>query len=258
LAASLPPGGLTAATREVIERLARSPQRVPIQDKESGRAIEVVIGKEDVLDAIRYPVDGDNTRLNLEQWPRFILELHGGDYRYLAALALGDRRPGSGTDLMPLLVDQSLGISAARDARLRRAAQISPLEDVNLYYRLTRTLSPAWDVGDDFRSDFKISAPVLLLQGDVDFSTPLENAQHLRRFLANGHLLEVQGGGTHSITDDAIRLLPDVRAKVREFLAAPTNELPVKLRSMPAAVQLPALQFAVPGPRSLYDEWLAK
>ena len=95
----IPPGGLSEAVKTIIGRLEANHQRVVITDPATGANVAVTIGAQDLIDNLLYPAStGLTFRDNLIRWPRFVLELYSGDYRYLAALAFQERmshgRPG--------------------------------------------------------------------------------------------------------------------------------------------------------------------
>jgi len=107
-------------------------------------------------------------------------------------------------------------------------------------------------------ADFDIQIPVVLVQGDVDFSTPLENAVHAKRFLRNGRLVLVEGGGTHSVQKEIFKFAPEVKTALQRFLTLDLDPMPADLfAGLPERVKLPPPAFeALEGP-SLYERWLA-
>lgn len=99
--------------------------------------------------------------------------------------------------------------------------------------------------------------PTVLLQGDLDLSTPLENALHLRKFLTRGHFVVVEGG-THTVDDEVALMLPEVKAALQRFLTADLNDSSLRqiFTDLPerATVSMPTFE-TLAGP-SLYDRWL--
>lgn len=261
LAGALADDALMDIYRRVLGRLEQAPERVTITDRRTRTPVEVVLGPDDLRRALPYPVPGTR-REGVESLPRFLLELDRGDYRYLAALAHHDRRPRKASILLSL-VDNALGITAERDARLRNEEAARWLGDVNAHYTATRDLTPTADVGDDFRADFDLHIPVLMVQGDLDLSTPLENALLQAPYLRQGQVLTVEGG-THSVRNEL--LLPEETGApagagmaMLEFLAPTTPADPVRqLREFPQRVPLARFNFQTPQATSLYDEWLRK
>ena len=247
---------LTAIYQRVAQRLERQPQLVEIADPHSGLPVQVKIDAED-LRRVLYPLSG-SLRRNAEAWPRFLLELDRGDYRYLATLALR-QRDADEQRLMGLLIDNSLGITAKRDAALRREPASRWLGDVNAGYTNTRDLTPTANVGDDFRADFDLHIPALLIQGDTDLSTPMENALSQKPHLKNGRLVIVEGG-THQVraevlTPSLMAAAPGFGDAFLEFVAPTTGEpAAAALSRFPERVRLAPFDFqSMTGP-SLYEQ----
>ncbi|MEM9304458.1 MAG: alpha/beta hydrolase [Pseudomonadota bacterium] len=92
------------------------------------------------------------------------------------------------------LFDCASGISAERNARLRATEDPLFQRHAFLFYD---AYCEGWNVEelpDEFRASVVIDTPTLMVQGDVDTATPLDNAVRLEPFLANGHLTVVEGG----------------------------------------------------------------
>jgi pimeloyl-ACP methyl ester carboxylesterase len=258
LKALIPAGGLAGAVKTLIGQLDASPRRVVITDPANGSDVAVTIGAQDLIDNLLYPAStGSLFRENLVRWPRFVLELVNGDYRYLAALVFADRTNTEGPGMLGLLIDNSLGITREREKKLLAEEAQEWVGKVHPFYRESRDLTPTPDVGDGFRADFEIPVPVVLMQGDTDFSTPLENALHEKRFLKRGHAIIVEGGGTHSVGQEIYEFLPDVKAALQRYLTVELDPMPADLfAGLPEKVRLPAPPFETLTGPSLYDRWL--
>jgi pimeloyl-ACP methyl ester carboxylesterase len=181
----------------------------------------------------------------LRQWPYFVADLYAGRFEPLASLELEARTASEGDQLMYYMVDNSLGISRQRDAELARKTRKTPLGDINDSYRATRSLSRSatQEVDDAYRTTYRLTAPVLLVHGDTDFSTPIENNRDLVRHLSAHRLTTVRGGGTHQILTEVSRYLPTYRDQLVRFLASDSAPIPKLLESLPTSVQLPRPHF---------------
>jgi pimeloyl-ACP methyl ester carboxylesterase len=257
LAPFLPSDGLMEAFKEIVERLEKKPVTVVIADPD-GNKHEVSVGPHDLMTAIRHSF-GESRRESFANWPRYILEMHGGDYRYLAALAWQARSRGGRTTMIGYLIDNSLGITAGRDKKLLDEPEARWLGDINAWYRDTRDLTPTPVVDDDFRANWPIDVPVLLVNGDLDWSTPLENAQTFLRSLEQGHLVTVKGGGHCPIGVELAELMPEAAEEIRSFVDADflTGSAAGFFETLPDEISLPPFEFSRPVGPSLYDQWLA-
>jgi hypothetical protein len=122
-------------------------------------------------------------------------------------------------------------------------------------YFATRDLTATAHVPETFLVE-DIARPVVLFQGDMDFSTPMENAQHQATVLRRGHLTIVHYG-THSVDDEVEQLLPEFRDALERYLAADSDaEISAAMQALPAETALPKVPFeSLDGP-SLYERWL--
>ncbi len=265
LAPAIPEGGLMAALETVVERLETAPVTVGIINPQNGEEVDVVLGADDLrLGAIRYfgafgkKTDTDNLAL----WPHFILDMYEGDYRALGLMAAFGRQDLSGGILIGPLIDNSLGISDARDEKLLNEAERRWI-DPNWGYRATREVKAAPEVDDDFRADWRISTPVLLVSGDLDWSTPIENAEHAAQFLDLGKLVTVKGA-THCPLGKEEQILaqdPDAVEKLHEFIDGDFKndaDLKAYFDGLPQAVALGPIDFAPRKDVTLYEVMLSR
>lgn len=256
----VPSSGLIAALQRTMRRLETQPVKVRIEEPRTNRPIDVVVGADDLRELVRNPnAFASGSRLqSLANWPRFIVEVAAGDYRYLAAKTAELRMQTRSRPLIGLLIDNSLDITAARDASLVAAPEARWLGDINQDYRDTRALTPTGRVGDDFRADWPIDVPVLLINGDLDWSTPIESARHLLGFLKEGHLVEI-GGGTHCTElSEVMAQQPASMRRLYSFIDADFTATPPRkfFGSLPSRLALAPLRFQEPtGNPSLYEQW---
>lgn len=257
----VPPGGLMKALQQVLQRLEAKPVQVEIKEPKTGQPLQVVVGADDLRELVRNAYGfARGTRLeSLANWPRFLVELYAGDYRYLAAKAYEYRTSTDRDTLILPLIDNSLGITAKRDAYLRAAPEEKWLGDINDFYHNTRDLTPTRKVDDDFRADWPIDVPVLLVNGDLDWSTPIENARHLRGFLKQGHLIEIAGATHCGETTELMSQQPAVMEKIYSFIDADFTAMPASkfFASLPKQAALAPIKFQTPTGPSLYEQWVS-
>jgi pimeloyl-ACP methyl ester carboxylesterase len=258
LAPHVPEGGLMQALKTVIERLEAQPVKVTIRGPSKGADIVVPVSADDLRGLLtNLSLNQRRALQNLAQWPRFILELYRGDYRFLAVRVLKSRAGERSESLIIALINHSLGISPARAARLMAEPEASWLGDINLKEHVTRGAAPTPQVDDLFRADWRIDIPTLLVAGDYDWSTPVENAEHLSSFLNTGHLVTVRGGRHCSETNhgELASQLPKETKQLYGFVdAASPRDF---FKTLPAVLSLAPIDFAPLTGRSLYEEWLA-
>ncbi len=261
LAPHVPRGGIMQALKTVLERLEARPVDVTIRSPSGDADVVVPVGADDLRGLLTSLSLGRRRALeNLAQWPRFILEMYRGDYRYLAARVADDRARRRSESLILPLINHSVGISAARRERLAAEPAARWLGDVNLREHATRGAAPTPQVDDRFRSDWQIDVPTLLVAGDYDWSTPVENAEHLATFLRAGHLVRVRGGRhcTETNFGELAAQLPAETARLYGFVDADLERSPrAFFDALPDELSLAPLDFAPPTGRSLYEEWLA-
>ncbi len=262
VAPHVPEGGLMHALKTVIERLEAHPVEVTIRSPSKEADLVVPVGADDLRGLLtRLSLNQRRALQNLAHWPRFILEMYAGDYRFLAARVVEQRVSRRSESLINPLINNSLGISAARDARLKAEPEAAWLGDINLDERVTTRGASTPRVDDRFLADWRIDVPTLLLAGDYDWSTPIENAEHLASFLTAGHLVRVRGGRhcTETNFGELPSQLREETARLYSFIDADFERSSPRafFKTLPDELSLAPIDFAPVTGRSLYDEWLA-
>ncbi len=133
---------------------------------------------------------------------------------------------------MPELMDIASGVGEERLAQVRRQASGSLVGTAtNFPMPQLRGKAPGLDLGDDFRREVIADHPILLIQGDLDVRTPLEEQAEATAGLRNVRRLLVRNGG-----HDLFEAHPDVSAVLVDFfagrpLALSELELPLPVAS---------------------------
>lgn len=260
LAPFIPEGGLLEALKTVIARLEAKPAQVAIRFE--GEDVTVPVTAEDLQGLITsLSLNRRRAMENLAQWPRFILEMHAGDYRFLAARIASDRARERSESLILPLLNHSVGISKARATALLAEPEAAWVGDPNVRDRVARASATTPQVDDDFRADRRISVPTLLVAGDYDWSTPVENAEHLASFLDAGRLVTVHGGRhcTETNHGELSAQSAEATARIYGFVDADFDRSTAQafLATLPDDVTLAPIDFSPPSPASMYEEWLA-
>jgi pimeloyl-ACP methyl ester carboxylesterase len=232
LRAQIPPGGLLAALRTVLERLEAKPVTVTVA--RDGRDIPVVI---DATGARLAVLAQAGRRSRAGAWAALILELYRGDYRRLAAGAVDARTLRIRPDApMHFTMDCASGISPQRAARYAADPATAIVGDLNFEYRVLCDVWRAPDLGPDFRAPVVSAIPTLVLQGTWDVSTPIENAREVVSTLANGQLVEVVEG-SHGAIYNLLAHWEPMKPLLAKFLRGDAVRFP-------PSVSLPAVSFA--------------
>ncbi|BAV99252.1 alpha/beta fold hydrolase [Lysobacter enzymogenes] len=232
LAPYLPPGGLMGAVRALRQRFAAGTVRVRVRDAQ-GREQSVTLGAQDLQLALLAHAD------DAGQWPALILSLYHRHYDVWAREVVDQRAAGE-IKLIGPLADSSLGVSAAREYRLRSDPALAYLGAWNFASNIAS--APDWptpDLGDAFRLPRASDIPVLFVHGDWDTSTPVENTRELLPYFRNGRAIVVHRGG-HDGAFYLLRDAPQAKKAVYEFLRSGRDE------GLPVEIDAPLPKFEVP------------
>jgi pimeloyl-ACP methyl ester carboxylesterase len=228
----LPPGGLIAAARTVRDRLTARPIVVRVRDA-SGAARTVELGLVDFQAALR------DHASNPQTWPAFILELYQGQYDTWANEVI-QRRGVHRFDVIGGLIDTSLGVTPERRALLESDAGLDWLGPINFSgYLASAEAWPTDDVGDALRRPQLDRTPMLLMNGDWDVSTPIENTYEIAPYFPNVRVLTVHRS-PHRFLTYSFKDNPAAMDSYIEFLRSGD------LSSVPARIEVAAAPFALP------------
>lgn len=233
LAPYLPKGGLMAAVDALVERFAKAPVQVAVTDADGSRQ-SIVLGLADFQSAFLEEASEPET------WPAFVLSLYHGHYDAWARNAIAGRRPGT-VKLIGPLIDTSLGVTPAREFQLRHDPAIALLGTQGFAgYLAAASDWPTPDMGDALRRFAPSDIPLLMVHGDWDTSTPIENMLAQLPYFSRGRGIVVHRG-SHNGTFYQLRNEPVAKRAVYTFLR--TGEM----KDLPAEVTLPAPVFTLPG-----------
>ena len=251
----LPDVGLLGAIKAITERLEKSPVTVMGEHpRRKNFKRRVVIGPDDFRSYLLNSRIGRGPRERLAYLPKFVTEIYQKDYRYLAARVIDDRPESYEGALNSFVINGSLGISDQRRKKLKtEAAQrwlgsLGWRTDAVAKHRIAPSL-PA-----ELQRFKKLEIPVLMIQGDLDLSTPYENAVEQAKYLPNSHLIRVRGG-THATTFDAADALPKFPKFMYDFMDCPTDKTALQkfYAGLPREIKTEPLKFKT-GTVSLFDE----
>jgi pimeloyl-ACP methyl ester carboxylesterase len=237
----IPAGGLIAAFREVIERADSEPITVRIKRPGSRDSVDVILTGED----FRSLWSGFTPSLRghrMAGWPADIIRLHEGDFRVPAnrQLASRTRAPGIPTAAF-FMLDCGSGISPARAGQMLEDRGAEVVGNLGWFYQVT---CPAWDadLGDKFRENFDTDIPTVIVHGNWDMSTPLENALQLVPHFKVSRFVLVERG-THGALSEALDASDEFRMALERFVT--TGDM----SGLPEKVVLPPVEWRQPPER---------
>ena len=215
--------------RQVIDQLARSPAVVETTHPVTRQPITITIGAFDLQWVTAQALGDPRAIVTL---PAAYREMAAGNFQRIAPLVLLRRARLGVESAMKHLMDLSSGATAARLARIERESSTAVLGNaINFPGMYLREAWGSPDLGDDFRQPVTSTVPVLILVGDLDPRTPVENGREIVRTLPNGRLVVVENA-SHQF--DVFGSAP-IRAVLGPFLVG----APIAAER----ITLPALQF---------------
>lgn len=177
---------LPETMRGVIDRLRKAPVTVQVAGAD-GLPQRVTIGAFDVQWLTAQALGDPRTLATL---PVAYREMAAGDFRRLGQLALESRTRWRLGTAMTYMMDLSSSGSPRRIQRIRREARTALLGNaMNFPIMALGDIWPVADLGADYRAPVRSPVPTLLLVGDLDARTPVENAREIARSLPNAKLV---------------------------------------------------------------------
>lgn len=181
---------LPVKMRTVFDRLRTAPVTIAVADPAGGAAQQVTIGAFD-LQWLTAQALGD-PRL-LATLPLAYREMAEGRFERIAPAVLAMRTRFRLGSAMKYMMDLASYGSPARVARIRREADRALLGNaINFPLMELKNAWPDADLGHAFRAPVRSRIPALILAGDLDARTPVENAREIAAGLPRGHLVIVE------------------------------------------------------------------
>lgn len=180
--------------RRVLARLDAEPVTAQSRHPETGEPIAVTIGGFDLRWMTAQALSDPRTIATL---PSAYRRMDRGDFSAIAQLALVYRMRLGPQNAMKHFMDLSSGASASRLSLVEAEAEASVLGDAMNFPG--RYLASAWGVEPGqaaVPSPVASDVPVLILVGDLDARTPVENGKALLEHLPNGKMVVV-GNAAH-------------------------------------------------------------
>lgn len=221
---------LAAAIDSLLRRLEAKPQVVQTVNPETRQTVRVSIGRFDIEWLLTRMLSETRT---MAMVPPAMLQLQAGDFRQAGAIIALHRSQLGVKSLMKQAMDASSGASDPRRQRITSEAGSALLGNA-INFPLWQ-MQDAWgasDLGDGYRQPFASPVPVLLLAGDLDVRTPIENAHELAAVLGNASVVIIENGAH----DFAMFNRPAIRDRLQQFLrgdAVDTAPIDVGLPMLP-------------------------
>lgn len=238
----IPPGGLVAGFRAVVARAEAEPIRVGLPRRGGRDTLEVSLTPDDIRGLWGGYSDPPDGAHRLAAWPSDIIRLYEGDYEDAANAVLRNR---FGPPTLPtaayFMFDCGSGISETRRETLLSDPGAEVVGNLGRWYE---ALCPAWDadLGEGFRENFDTEVPTVIVHGNWDTSTPLENALELLPHFLDQHFVLVERG-THGALGEALRASEEFREALERFIATGDRS------GLPDRVTLPEVDWVPPPPR---------
>ena len=222
-------GELVKPLATILERLRHEPVVVGVAHPQSGRPVTIALGAFDVQWIVSQVLGDPRALVTL---PSVVREMRDGDYRRLAHIALLRRERAGVQSVMKIMMDLTSGASAARRTRIEREASTALLGNAINFPGMY--LGQAWgpaDLGDAFRRPVTSNVPALLLVGDLDARTPVENAREIAAALPRARVVVLENAA-HQFD---LFGTPPIREALAHFLRGGTPDVD--------RIVLPALTF---------------
>ena len=187
-------GDIVAPLTVVLARLRRQPVKAAVTHPQTGRPAVITVGAFDVQWAVARALGDPRSLVTL---PAAIREMRDGNFQRMAQIAILQRQRAGVQSAMKLMMDLSSGATSTRLARIEREAATALLGNAINFPAMY--LSRAWgavDLGNDFRRPVTSDVPALIMVGDLDPRTPVENAKEVAATLSRATVITLENA-TH-------------------------------------------------------------
>ncbi|MDH3734768.1 MAG: alpha/beta hydrolase [Gemmatimonadota bacterium] len=235
----LPDGGLLAGFQRVIAEAEAAPLRMQ-NIRGAGRDTLFLEVTADEVRGLWGGYTNQQGGHRVRGWASDMIRLAEGDYTDAITAVVRNRFGTAGLPTAAFfMLDCGSGISGIR---LEQLLSDPGAEVVGQLGRFYETLCSVWDadLGEGFRQNFDTEVPTVIVHGNWDLSTPLENALELRPHFRNHRFVLVERG-THGAIGEALRFSADFRAALDAYMA--TGDM----SAFPETVTLPPVEW-VPAP----------
>jgi pimeloyl-ACP methyl ester carboxylesterase len=162
-----------------------------------GKEVELQIGKY----GLQHLICRDLGDSNDHPWfPLAFYQMDKGDYSTLAQLAQRRyRQYQPGTPLLSVVNDAASGASKARLAQVERESKTAIFGNTMNFMDEIADAVGSPDLGDTYRSPIKSSVRTLFLSGTLDWNTPPEQAEAVRKGFSRSTHIIVENAGHESV-----------------------------------------------------------
>ena len=212
----IPKEGLLASYEQVIQRADQNPITIDVEDPETGESVSVDLVAKSFRELARGYSGSLAFRHRMYSWPLDILNLLEGNYTEAAKEIAWEWTDNEIEPLAYYHYDCGSGIDSNRKDQILNDPALAVIGNTQEYYFAS---CPHWeiDLGDSYRKNFETSVPTLIVHGDWDMNTPIENAKELLPFFKDSKFVRVEGG-SHGAMREAQEDIPGFRDQVYDWI----------------------------------------
>jgi pimeloyl-ACP methyl ester carboxylesterase len=220
---------LEANMRQVLGRLAVQPATVSVRHPLSGAQSTVLLSAFEGQGLTAHALGDPRLIATL---PAAYRQMAQGNFEGLAQAALLRRSRAGVQSAMKQVMDLSSGASVERRQEIDNESRAALLGNAINFpgMHLADAWAPTLDLGEDFRRPVRSTVPTLIVVGDLDPRTPLENAREIAETLPSAKLVVLENT-THQFDFFGS---PAIRAVLAQFLRS--EHIAIDRVTLPAIV----------------------